>query len=312
VANSAAITTATDVDYFKVVTTGTSNNVFNLAGPSGVDYDLEIYNSAGTSIGTSTSGTATESVSLTNQAAGTYYIKVFGYNGANSATCYTITANVTPVSTGCISTYDNSTNGTTSGAATIPFNTNITGQISPTGDVDNYKFVITTGGTITVTLGTLPGDYDLKLLNSAGTQVAISENGSTTSESISYTAAAGTYYAQVIGYNGANSATVCYTLKVQLGTAAKSAEDVPVNTATALLKIAPNPTTSILNISLLGTELSKQSAVLQILDVRGTVMMQQQLRSNTQAVNVAKLPTGTYMVRINNGSSVITSKFVKE
>jgi hypothetical protein len=312
VANSAAITTATDVDYFKIVTTGTSNNVFNLAGPSGVDYDLEIYNSAGTSIGTSTSATATESVSLTNQAAGTYYIKVLGYNGANSATCYTITATVTPVSTGCQSSYDNSTNGTTSGAATIPFNTDITGQINPSGDIDNYKFVITTGGTITVTLGTLPGDYDLKLLNSAGTQVGISQNGSTTSESISYTAAAGTYYAQAYGYNGANSATVCYTLRVQLGTAAKSAEDVPVNTATALLKMSPNPTRSILNISLLGTELSKQSAVLQILDVRGTVMMQQQLRSNTQAINVAKLPTGTYMVRINNGSSVITSKFVKE
>ena len=199
VANSAAITTATDVDYFKIVTTGTSNNVFSLAGPSGMDYDLEIYNSAGTSIGTGTSGTATESVSLTNQAAGTYYIKVFGYSGANSATCYTITATVTPVSTGCISTYDNSTNGTTSGAAAIPFNTDITGQINPSGDIDNYKFVITTGGTITVTLGTLPADYDLKLLNSAGTQVGISQNGSTTSESISYTAAAGTYYAQAYG-----------------------------------------------------------------------------------------------------------------
>jgi hypothetical protein len=311
VSNSAAITTATDVDYFAVATTGTSNNVFNLAGPSGVDYDLVIYNSAGTQIGTSTSATATESVSLTNQAAGTYYIKVLGYNGANSATCYTITANVTPVSTGCISTYDNSTNGTTGGAATIPFNTNITGLISPANDVDNYKFVITTGGTITVTLGTLPGDYDLKLLNSAGTQVAISENGSTTSESISYTAAAGTYYAQVIGYNGANSSTVCYTLKVQLGTASKMSDEAPVNNATALLKMAPNPTRDILNISLLGTQLSKQSVV-QILDIKGTVMIQQSLRNTTQALNVSKLTAGTYIVKISNGSSIITSKFVKE
>lgn len=311
VANSAAITTATDVDYFKVVTTGTSNNVFDLAGPSGVDYDLVIYNSAGTQIGTSTSATATESVSLTSQAAGTYYIKVIGYSGANSATCYTITATVTPVSTGCISTYDNSTNGTTSGAAVIPFNTDITGQINPSGDVDNYKFVITTGGTITVTLGTLPGDYDLKLLNSAGTQVGISENGSTTSESISYTAAAGTYYAQVVGYNGANSATVCYTLRVQLGTASKMSDGTPVNNATALLKMSPNPTRNTLNISLLGTQLSKQSTV-QVIDVRGNVMMQQPLRSTLQALNVSKLTAGTYIVKINNGSSVITSKFVKE
>ncbi|RYF46924.1 MAG: hypothetical protein EOO39_49080 [Cytophagaceae bacterium] len=109
VANSAAITTSTDNDYFRIVTTGTSNNVFTLAGPSGVDYDLTIYNSAGTSIGTGTSGTANETVSLTNQPAGTYYVRVFGYNGANSATCYTITASVTAVATGCQSSYDVST-----------------------------------------------------------------------------------------------------------------------------------------------------------------------------------------------------------
>src|SRR5437868_214515 len=196
VANSAAISTSTDIDYYKITLGATSNLVVNLAGPSGVDYDLFVYNSSGTQLGSSESTTATESVTLNSQAAGTYYIKVIGYNGANSATCYTITATATTV-TGCQSSYDVSTNGTTSGAATIPFNTNITGLISPTGDVDNYKFVITTGGTITLTLSTLPGDYDLKLLNSAGTQVGISQNGGTTSETINYTAAAGTYYAQV-------------------------------------------------------------------------------------------------------------------
>jgi hypothetical protein len=174
VANSAAISTSTDVDYYKIITSATSNNVYTLAGPSGVDYDLYVYNSAGTQIGASESATANESVSLTSQAAGTYYIKVIGYNGANSTTCYTITATATTV-TGCQSSYDVSTNGTTAGAATIPFNTNITGLISPSGDVDNYKFVITTGGTITITLTTLPGDYDIKLLNSAGTQVGISK-----------------------------------------------------------------------------------------------------------------------------------------
>ena len=173
VTNSAAISTTTDVDYYKITTTATSNIVYNLVGPSGVDYDLFVYNSAGTQLGSSESGTATETVSLSNQAAGTYYINVSGYNGANSATCYTIKATATTV-TSCQSSLDNSTNGTISGAATIPFNTSVTGLISPSGDIDNYKFVITTTGTISATLTTLPGDYDLKLLNSAGTQVAIS------------------------------------------------------------------------------------------------------------------------------------------
>jgi hypothetical protein len=307
VVNSAAITTGTDIDYYKITTTATSNNVYNLVGPSGVDYDLFVYNSAGTQIGSSEGTTATETVTLNGQAAGTYYIKVIGYNGANSATCYTIKATATIV-TGCQSTYDVSTNGTTAGAATIPFNTNITGLISPTADIDNYKFVITTAGTITLTLTTLPGDYDLKLLNSAGTQVGISQNGSTTSESISYTAAAGTYYAQVYGYNGANSATVCYTLKVQLGTATK--QEIAGSTGEAIVKVYPNPVTNMLNVSLLGN-LSKQS-VLQIVDARGIVVMEQKALNNPQSIDVSKLAKGTYMIRMNNGGSVLTSKFVKQ
>ena len=38
VVNSAAITTSTDNDYFKITTTATSNIVYNLVGPSGVDF----------------------------------------------------------------------------------------------------------------------------------------------------------------------------------------------------------------------------------------------------------------------------------
>ena len=307
VTNSAAISSTTDIDYYKITTTATSNIVYNLAGPSGVDYDLYIYNSAGTQIGSSESGTATEAVTLNNQAAGTYYIKVNGYQGANSTTCYTIKATST-VATSCQSTYDVSTNGTTSGAATIPFNTNITGLISPSADVDDYKFVFTTGGTITVTLTTLPGDYDIKLLNSAGTQVAISQNGSTTSESISYTAAAGTYYVSVYGYNGANSATTCYTLKVQLGTASKNAE--PVIAENAIVKVFPNPVSNKLNVSLLGI-IDRQST-LQIIDAKGTIVMEEKVVSNPQAIDVSKLANGVYMIRTKNGGTVITSKFVKQ
>ena len=306
VTNSAAISTSTDIDYYKITISATSNMVYNLVGPSGVDYDLFIYNSAGTQLGSSESGTATETVTLNNQAAGTYYIKVFGYNGANSATCYTIKATATTV-TGCQSSYDVSTNGTTAGAATIPFNTNITGLISPAADVDDYKFVITTGGTITVTLTTLPGDYDIKLLNSAGTQVGISQNGSTTSESISYTAAAGTYYVSVYGYNGANSATTCYTLKVQLGTATR--QDISPSFAGSV-KIYPNPVSNILHVSVLG-EVNEKSRI-QIVDAKGVQVMDEKLVKNPQALDISRLASGVYLVKINNGLQVITEKFVKQ
>ena len=309
VTNSAAITTATDVDYFSITTTGTNNIVYNLVGPSGVDYDLTIYNSAGTSIGSSAGTTATETVSLSSQAAGTYYIKVIGYSGANSATCYTIKATATPV-TSCISTYDNSTNGTTAGAAVIPFNTNITGLISPSADIDNYKFTITIGGTITLTLTTLPADYDLKLLNSAGTQVGISQNGSTTSETISYTAAAGVYYAQAFGYNGANSATSCYTLKVALGTATKPGDNIPVYSSKKVLSVYPNPVQDKLNINLTGYEGASE---IKLYDINGKQVAAQRTAQINSQIDISKLAKGMYLVKVfTAGGEVLNAKVVKQ
>lgn len=305
--NSAAISTSSDIDYYKITTTATSNIVYNLAGPSSVDYDLYIYNGAGTQIGAGESGTATESVSLASQAAGTYYIKVIGYNGANSTSCYTIKATVTRPTGGCQSSLDNSTNGTISGAATIPFNTNVPGLISPSGDVDNYKFVITTGGTITVTLGTLPGDYDLVLLNSAGTQVAISENAGTTGESISYTAVAGTYYAQVFGYNGANSSATCYTLKVQLGTATRGAAEI---TKAGSISMYPNPVKNELKINM-GSYAEPVSAI--VTDMYGRRVMNKTF-SGASNLSTGTMAAGVYMITIVNkkGTIVKQDKIVKE
>ena len=308
--NTAAISSATDVDYFSITTTATSSIVYNLVGPSGVDYDLTIYNSAGTQIGSGAGSTATETVSLTSQAAGTYYIKVFGYNGANSATCYTIKATATASGTSCQSALDASTNGTTAGAATVPFNTNTTGLVSPSGDIDNYKFVITTAGTITVSLSTLPADFDLKLLNSAGTQVGISQNGSTTSETVSYTAAAGTYYAQVYGYSSANSASTCYTLKVTLGTATKNIEQVPLFSNKKLLNVFPNPTQDKLNINLTGFEGVSE---VRIFDINGKQVMTQRFAQTNTVLNIATLPKGMYLVKVFTANGeVLHTKIVKQ
>ncbi len=305
VTNSAAISSATDIDYYSITTSAASNITYNLVGPSGVDYDLYIYNSSGTQIGSSLGSTATETIVLNNQASGTYYIKVIGYNGANSATCYTIKATAAVI-TSCQSSYDNSTNGTISGAATIPFNTNINGLVSPTGDVDNYKFIITSGGSITLTLTTLPFDYDIKLLNSAGTQIGISQNGGTTSETINYTAAAGTYYAQVYGYNGANSSTNCYTLKVQLGTASRGEEITKAGT----ISIYPNPVGSELKVNM-GSYAEPVSV--SVSDMYGRRLIGKTFAS-TSTIATGKLAAGVYMVTITDKNGVIIKqdKIVKE
>lgn len=88
------------------------------------------------------------------------------------------------------------------------------GYISSGTDTDWFKFNVNSTGTISLSLTNLPGDYDIYLYNSAGSMVAFSENAGTTSESVSYNATStGTYYIEVVGYNGAMSTTQAYAMK---------------------------------------------------------------------------------------------------
>jgi hypothetical protein len=266
---------------------------------------MTVYNSGGTQIGSGTSSSANETVSLTNQPAGTYYVRIYGYNGATSATCYTITATVTPI-TGCSSSYDVSTNGTASGAAVIPFNTDIKGLISPSGDNDYYRFNITTGGTATITLTTLPADYDIRLYSSDGTtQLAISQNGSTTSETISRTYTAGAYYVRVYGYNNANNATNCYTLRVATGTASKGGDLIVNNKISAF----PNPVND--NVTIRIDDLQGKASI-RLFNSDGKLVLQQTTNTNATAIDMSRMAAGIYLVKVLNGETESTMKIIKQ
>jgi hypothetical protein len=109
----------------------------------------------------------------------------------------------------------NEPNNSLAAAVVITPPTAINALIASASDQDFYKFT-TTGGTVNLYLSNVAGDYDLYLLSSTGTQLAASELGGTSSESINYTAAAGTYVIKVIGYNGAFSAFQCYALNLSV------------------------------------------------------------------------------------------------
>jgi hypothetical protein len=280
-----------------------------VSGAANYDVDYKL-NASATWVNAATATTAT-SATLSSLAASSLYdwrvranCTAVGLSSAYTQAQFTTTA----IST-CPGTYDVSTNGAAGGAAVIPFNTDIKGLISPTGDIDYYKFVITTGGTATITLTTLPGDYDIRLYSSNGTtQLAISQNGGTTSETISRTFTAGTYFVRVYGYAGANSSTACYTLKVQLGTA--SQPEIVSTTANGIVKVYPNPVTNVLNISVLGEVSAK--ARLQITDASGKAVIIKNIINNPQAIDISKLAKGVYLIKVNNGGKEITSKFIKE
>ncbi len=92
---TALIGTSTDVDWYKFTNTSAAPririNLSNLAG----DYDVRLYRGTSTQVGISQAGgTTAEQIIFNTSTVATYYIKVYGYNGAFSATqCYLLRAN---------------------------------------------------------------------------------------------------------------------------------------------------------------------------------------------------------------------------
>jgi hypothetical protein len=213
----------------------------------------------------------------------------------------------------CPGTYDKTSNNTFGTAVAIPLNTDVKGLIDVSTDIDYYKFTISKAGTITITLTTLPADYDIKLYNSAQSQVGVSQNSGTTSETINYTVAVGTYYVKVYPYSTAKNATSCYTLKVATGTASR--EDTYTNRGVQSndnsAKLFPNPTHAMLNVNM--SKVSDRST-LRIFNSIGAQVLNMQVSKNSMQVNVEKLKPGTYFIKVEDahGETYYSSTFIKQ
>jgi hypothetical protein len=287
----------------------TNGALLSWAAVSGaLSYDVDYKPSSSSAWINAATGITSTSDSLGGLTSSTTYDWRVRTNCSSGSGAYATAQFTTATPPTCANTLDTSTNGTTTGAATIPFNTDVTGLISPTGDLDYYRFVITNSGTITITLGTLPGDYDLKLFNSAGTQLAISQAGGTSSETISRTVSPGTYYAQVYGYNGANSATSCYTLRVQLGTASRSTD--LTNSNEPKIAVFPNPASNVVNINLAGY---KGKSEVSLFDVNGRMVLRREVNPVNTQLDISTLSPGVYILRIKNGAKEVNmTKIVKQ
>jgi FG-GAP-like repeat/Bacterial pre-peptidase C-terminal domain len=79
---SGKICLGTDEDWFKVNVTTPGTVSFGMTPPSGRDYDLQLYNPSGTLVATSAGGvSASESINYQTSTLGTYYARVYGFNG---------------------------------------------------------------------------------------------------------------------------------------------------------------------------------------------------------------------------------------
>jgi hypothetical protein len=224
----------------------------------------------------------TTSFAITGLTAGTAYnVQVQSVCTAGNGTFSAINVTTTSAITACSDNYEN--NNTTGAAKSISVNTNITARIGSSTDVDWFRFSNSSSArNIRIDLTGLPADYDVRLYNPSGTQVAISQNSGTTSEAITFnTTITGTWRIQVFGYQGAFNSTLCYSLRASISASAfREGEETPaaeLNTVPAtsdviFANVFPNPTSGKLNVVLEAAE--AQNAQLRICDVTGRTVLQ--------------------------------------
>lgn len=329
---TAACGNPTGLTTSSITTTGASLAWTTVANATSyaVEYKL---NSAATWTVLSASQTTT-TANLTGLTEGTAYNWRVRATCASGAGTY-VTANFTTMSSGvvttCQSPLDTDINGTIAGASVVPFNTNVTGLISAAGDIDYYSFAITRAGRITISLSTLPADYNVRLRNAAGTQVAIAQRTGTRNESFSYTTAVGTYYVEVYGANAAaNNATRCYTLRIALGTAARNNNpgatrngDLTVEAGNASMEsdaaqaveLFPNPVSNELQVKLIAIG---GKSVIEVFDVTGKKVATTTINTSASSVSngildMSKFAKGIYLVRVTNNATLLhQSKIIKQ
>ena len=267
-----------------------------------------------------TANTASVSYGLTGLTQGTgYEFQVQTVCAAESSAFSATAAFTTTVPTSCTDIYEpNNTSGT---AKTPALNTDLTGFITPSTDVDWFKFSTAKPDTkIKVDLTNLPADYDVILYKSnATTKLATGANAGTTSESIKYnTKTAGSYYVKVYGYGGAASATACYTLKISTSSVSfrtaegsigdEITEDV---IAEPLLKLYPNPASDKLNVAFFNS--AAGAVKLSVYNLNGQRVLGTESQAteglNTQSISTHTLSNGVYIFEVYSNGETQRQKF---
>jgi Metallo-peptidase family M12B Reprolysin-like/Secretion system C-terminal sorting domain/Bacterial pre-peptidase C-terminal domain/Fibronectin type III domain len=278
------------------------------------NYDVDYKTNAASSWTNAATATTTISVDLSGLTAGTLYnwrVRANCSEGSGNYVQANFTTATPPVT--CPGSYDVSTNDNTAGATTIPLNTDVYGLVNVRGDNDYYKFIITNGGDITISLTTLPADYQLALLNSSGTVLQTSSNNGTLSETINRTVTNGTYYVRVYPKsNGAFNASSCYTLRVQTITASKMVNPELVQVTENRFSVFPNPAGFDANLAF--NSKVNGTSVVTVINQLGSVVLKRTIAinegENVRKLDVSSLASGMYYIKIQNGTEIQTAKIV--
>jgi hypothetical protein len=143
--------------------TSSSATISWTAVSGALNYDVSYKLNTTSTWTTAATGTTALSVNLSGLTASSLYDYRVRTNCSGLSSLYSQGQFTTSAATTCPGPYDAGNNNTLSGAVSIPFNTDIYGLINPSGDLDYFRFQVTNGGSLTITLTNLVANYDLYL-----------------------------------------------------------------------------------------------------------------------------------------------------
>jgi len=237
-----------------------------------------------------------------------YFWRVQAVAGTAKSTYSTIMNFSTSGMPVCIMSFE--PNNTKTSAAAIIIGAENRAGIHDASDIDWYTFT-TAYPVIIVDLFNLPANFDVKLFNSKGVQLGVSQNTGTTNEQIVYRPSKPTtFYVQVYPAPGNSSNTDCYSVKVS-GAAGKSPESGGAmednSVASMSCEVYPNPSNSTFSFRL-ETD-SKEIVTIQIFDMSGRLVQEYKSLLPDDVIAIgSELKPGIYVASVIQG---LKKKYVK-
>ena len=190
---------ACDNDYFAIDAFAGQTLTVDLSfSHAAGDLDMRLYSESGTQLAVAQSTTDNEQIVHAVTQNGTYYIRVYGYEGATNTYTLTTTAPICPPDDGF------EPNDSRGGAAALTNGESIDGIAC---DNDYFAIDAFAGQTLTVDLSFshAAGDLDMRLYSESGTQLAVAQSTTDNEQIVHAVTQNGTYYIRVYGYEGATN-----------------------------------------------------------------------------------------------------------
>jgi hypothetical protein len=166
------ISSASDVDWYSFTTTSPNTNVKVALSGLPVDYDLSLYNAALTLLGSSANtGTTAEQVISNTTTAGTYYVKVAGFNGVSLANYNFSAGTAAAASTSTKITASVVSQGNNNGTTTLITNSSASSTYTGASGTYNAGVAARTGALNTATSGS--AYFQLTLTPTAGNAISL-------------------------------------------------------------------------------------------------------------------------------------------